>query len=119
MNSVNSILWRKTKLQGVIHSDEGLTMANTLTNKEKNVSQPIRTTQALHPVVLLTAELWFPGQRLLIRTRAHTIRAAMNTSCQQSSTTTGLPIELRPELDLSCRQEAGAAQVVDAVPEAI
>ncbi len=80
-------------------------------NAKKSMNSDV---QHLNPVVLLTAELWFPGQRIRTQDQTHAVHGSMTVSVKQTSAVMAVPFSASTGLDLSTPEADvdGAAGVV-------
>ena len=101
----------------VIRIEEGWTMVQEAMGQARKGStkKPMSSdVQHLNPVVLLTAEQWFPGQRVRTQDETHAAQGSMTVSAKQTSAVMDVPFSTSSCLDLSSPEADvdGAAGVV-------
>ena len=72
----------------VIRIEEGWTMVQEAMGQERKADTTMlvkSNVKTLSPVVLITAELWFPGQRLRMQDQVLPVSHAIDTGHKQTS----------------------------------
>jgi hypothetical protein len=101
----------------VIRIEEGWTMVQVAMgqvrkgNAKKSMSSDV---QHLNPVVMLTAEQWFPGQRVRTQDETHAVQGSMTVNAKQTSAVMEVPFSASNGQNLSAPDADvdGAAGVV-------
>jgi hypothetical protein len=110
-------LSKESKYPMVIRIEEGWTMVQEAMGQTRKGStkKPMSSdVQHLNPVVMLTAEQWFPGQRIRTQNKTHAVHGSITVSVKQTSAVMAVPFSTSSGLDLSTPEADvdGAAGVV-------
>jgi hypothetical protein len=109
-------LSREGKYPMVIRNEEGWMMVQEAIGQARQfkIKKPMRSdAQHLNPVVSLTAELWFPGQRVRTQNETHAVQGKA-VSAKQTSAVMAVPFSEPSAQSVSApdADEHGAAGVV-------